>query len=106
MFARTVAVRLRPNSLNQFKQILDEQIIPILQKQPGFKDLITFALEGGTDVTAISLWETREDAELYHTASYAQVMKTLESLLDGSPKLRIADIVSSTFHRVTDRAAA
>ena len=106
MFARTVAVRLRPNCLNQFKQILDEEIIPILQKQPGFKDLITFALEGGTDVTAISLWETREDAELYHTASYAQVMKTLESLLDGNPKLRIADIVSSTFHRVTDRAAA
>ena len=106
MFARTVAVRLRPNSLNQFKQIVDDQIIPILLKQPGFKDLITYALEGGTDVTAISLWETRKDAEAYHAASYAQVMKTLDPLLDGSPKLRIADIVCSTFHQDTESAAA
>jgi hypothetical protein len=106
MFARTVAVRLRPNSLIRFKQILDEQIIPILHKQPGFKDVITFALEGGTDVTAISLWETRKDAETYHTSTYPEVMKTLDPLLDGSPKLRVVDIVSSTFHRVTDYAAA
>ena len=28
MFARNVALRLRPNSLNEFKRILDSQIIP------------------------------------------------------------------------------
>jgi hypothetical protein len=106
MFARNVTLRLRPNSLNEFKRILDSQIIPLLHKQPGFKDLITLALVGGTDVTAISLWETREHAEAYHTASYGQVMKSLEPLMDGSPKLRIADIVSSTFHELVDSTAA
>lgn len=106
MFARNVALRLRPNSLNEFQRILDSQIIPLLHKQPGFKDLITFALNGGTDVTAISLWQTRRDAEAYHTASYARVMKCLEPLLDGSPKLRIADVVSSTFHKLVDSTAA
>ena len=106
MFARNVALRLRPNSLNEFKQILDGQIIPLLQKQPGFKDLVTLALVGGTDVTAISLWVTKEHAEAYHTATYAQVMKCLEPLLDGSPKLRVADIVSSTFYKLADSTAA
>ena len=62
MFARNVALRLRPNSLNEFKRIVDSQIIPLLHKQPGFKDLITFALLGGTDVTVISLWETKDNA--------------------------------------------
>jgi hypothetical protein len=33
-------------------------------------------------------------------------MKSLEPLLDGSPKLRVADIVNSTFHKVTDHIAA
>lgn len=106
MFAQISALRLRPNSLNEFKRILDSQITPLLQKQPGFKDLITFAVIGGTDVTAISLWETREHAEESHTASYASVMKTLDPLLDGSPKLRIADIVTSTFHKLADSAVA
>jgi len=106
MFARNVALRLRPNSLNEFKRILDGQIIPLLHKQPGFKDLITLALVGGTDVTAISLWVTKEHADAYHTATYAQVMKCLEPLLDGNPKLRVADIVSSTFHKLADSTAA
>jgi len=68
--------------------------------------VFTFALTGGTDVTAISLWDSKERAEAYSTTGYPQVVKSLEAVLDGNPKLRVSDIVSSTFHKVADRAAA
>ena len=106
MFARNVALRLRPNTLNEFTQIFDSQVIPVLRKQAGFKDVITFAMAGGTDVVAISLWETKEHAEAYSTAGYPLVLKSLEPILDGNPKLRVSDIVNSTFHRVADGMAA
>jgi len=106
MFARNVALRLKPNSLNEFRRIFDVEIIPLLRKQPGFKDVFTFALTGGTDVTAISLWDSKERAEAYSTTGYPQVVKSLEAVLDGNPKVRVSDIVSSTFHKVADRAAA
>jgi quinol monooxygenase YgiN len=106
MFARNVALRLKPKSLNEFRQIVDTQIIPLLRKQPGFEDVITFAMTGGTDVVAISLWESREHAEIYHTSVYPRVMTCLDALLDGSPKLRVADIVNSTFHEIVDGMAA
>jgi heme-degrading monooxygenase HmoA len=106
MFARNVALRLRPNTLNQFRQIFDDQIIPLLRKQPGFKDVTSFAMTGGADITVISLWESKEDAEAYSIAGYPEVMKSLEPLLDGSPKLRVADIVNSTLHKVADHIAA
>jgi hypothetical protein len=32
MFARNVALRLRPNTLNEFTQIFDSQVIPVLHK--------------------------------------------------------------------------
>jgi heme-degrading monooxygenase HmoA len=86
VFARYVALRLRPNSLNEFERILDSQVIPLLHKQPGFKDLITLALVGGTDVTAISLWETREHAQAYHTATYAQVDEKLRAITGWEPQ--------------------
>jgi len=106
MFARNVALRLRPNTLNEFGRVFDAQIIPLLRKQPGFKDVITFAMTGGADVVAISLWDTKEHAEAYNTAGYPEVMKSLEPLLDGSPKLRVSDIVNSTIHKVADGMAA
>jgi heme-degrading monooxygenase HmoA len=105
MFARNVALRLRPNKLGEFKQVFDTQIIPLLRTQPGFKDVITFAMTGGADVITISLWETKEHTEAYSLAAYPQVLKSLDPLLDGSPKLRVADIVSSTLHTVADGVA-
>src|SRR5207248_7809309 len=105
MLARNVALGLRPNTLNEFTQIVDSQVMPVLRKQPGFKDVITFAMAGGTDVVAISLWETKE-AEVYSTAGYPLVLKSLEPVLDGNPKLRVSDIVNSTFHKVADGMAA
>jgi len=63
-------------------------------------------MTGGADVVAISLWDTKEHAEAYNTAVYPEVMKSLEPLLDGSPKLRVSDIVNSTFHNVADGMAA
>ena len=63
-------------------------------------------MTGGADVVAISLWDTKEHAEAYNTAGYPEVMKSLEPLLDGSPKLRVSDIVNSTFHNVADGMAA
>jgi heme-degrading monooxygenase HmoA len=106
MFASNVALRLKPNTLHAFRRILDAQVIPLLRKQPGFKDVITFASTGGTEVVAISLWETKEHAEAYRTAGYPQVLQSLQPMLDGNPKLRVSDIVSSTFHRVADGIAA
>jgi len=67
----------------------------------GYQELTTLYF-----ILPISLWETREDAEAYNTTGYPEVMKSLEPLLDGSPKLRVADIVNSTFHKVPDNMAA
>jgi hypothetical protein len=98
MYARNVAIRLKPNTLSNFSKTFETNVLPILRKQKGFQDEITFAMPGGTDVVAISLWDTKENAEAYNTAGYPQVLKNLEKFLDGSPKLRVSDVISSTFH--------
>jgi heme-degrading monooxygenase HmoA len=98
MYARNVALRLKPNTLGDFTKTFETNALPILRRQKGFQDEITFAMPGGTDVVAISLWDTKENAEAYNTAGYPEVLKSLERFLDGSPKLRVSDVISSTLH--------
>jgi hypothetical protein len=43
MFARKVAARLKPNSLTEFTNLMEHEILPWLRKQEGFLDLITLA---------------------------------------------------------------
>ena len=55
MFGRTVSLQLKPNSVAEFIQIIEKDIIPLLRKQPGFQDEIVFVVPGGTAAVAISV---------------------------------------------------
>jgi hypothetical protein len=105
MYARNVAIRLKPNTLGDFTKTFETNVLPILRRQKGFQDEITFAMPNGVDVVAISLWESKENAEAYNTAGYPEVLKKLEKFLDGSPQLRVSDVISSTLHTATVVAA-
>jgi hypothetical protein len=106
MYARNVALHLKPNTLSDFTKTFDSSVLPILRKQKGFQDEITFAIPGGTDVVAISLWDTKENAEAYNTTGYPEVLKSLDKVLDGTPKVRVSDVISSTLHRATAGVSA
>ena len=106
MFARNVSIRLKSNMLSDYTRTFDNDILPLLRRQNGFRDEITFASPGGVDVTAISLWENKTDAEAYNTTTYPEVLKTMARFIDGTPEVHTLDVVSSTCHKIAVPAAA
>jgi heme-degrading monooxygenase HmoA len=106
MFARSLAIHLKPNSLGEFTRIFDTEVLPMLRKQTGFQDEIAFSTSpAGTDLVAISLWDTKEHAEAYNTTAYPEVLKSLNKVLDGAPRVRVSDVISSTIHSTSAVAA-
>src|SRR5580704_6176027 len=99
MFARKVAARLKPNSLTEFTNIIEREILPWLRTQEGFLDLITLAVPDGSQVTTISFWDQKGNAQAYHSSGYPEVLKILGKLLDGTPYVKTFDVVSSTLQR-------
>jgi hypothetical protein len=89
---------LKSNMLSDYTRTFEKDILPILRKQNGFKDEITFSGPGGVDVTAISLWENKASAETYNTNAYPEVLKTMQRFIDGTPKVQTSEVVNSTFH--------
>jgi hypothetical protein len=106
MFARNVSIHLKSNMLSDYTRTFEKDVLPLLRRQHGFKDEITFAIPGGADVTAISLWENRTDAEAYNASTYPQVLKTMERFIDGTPKVQTSDVLNSTFHNIGASVAA
>jgi hypothetical protein len=51
MFARRVLMHLKPNSAAEFTQRLEKEVIPLLRKQKGFQDEITFVAPGGREAS-------------------------------------------------------
>ena len=100
MFARKVSSHLKSNMLSDYTRPLENEILPLLRKQKGFKDELTLSNPSNVDVIAISLWESKANAEAYNTAAYPEVLKTLARLIDGTPKVQTFEAVTSTFHNV------
>ena len=100
MFARSVSIHLKSNMLSDYTRTFEKDILPLLRKQKGFRDEITLSNPSSLDVVAISLWETRADAEAYNTSTYPEVLKTFARMIDGTPKVQTFEAVTSTFHKV------
>jgi len=49
MFARSVSIRVKPNSIAEFNKTLENKILPLPQKQKGFK-LLSKVIDGAPQV--------------------------------------------------------
>lgn len=100
MYARNVSLNLKPNRAKEFTKKFETDILPLLKKQNGFKDEITFLGEDGKDAVAISLWDRKESADAYSRDTYPQVLKGLETMVEGTPKVNAYEVSNSTFHKI------
>ncbi len=103
MIARNVSVHLKPNRVEQFTRTMDREVIPLLRKQKGFQDELTFVASGGLEVIGISLWDQREDADAYSRRVYPAVLKALADVMEGTPRIQIYEVANSTFHVLAAR---
>jgi len=105
MFARRVYLHLKPNSVAELTQRLEKEIIPLLRKQKGFQDEITFISQTGKEAFGISLWDKAENAEAYNRGTYPEVAKLLAGFVEGNPHVETFEVANSTFHKVAAAAA-
>ena len=107
MFTRIVECTVKPEKKEEMLQRVRTEIMPILQKQPGFVDEISLTSDHDPErVVAISFWKTREDAERYHRENYSRVQEIAKPYLKGSMKVETYNVEESTIHRIAGRAAA
>jgi heme-degrading monooxygenase HmoA len=106
MFARKVSMQLKPGGAADFKQKIESEIIPLLRRQKGFLDEITFLYPNRKEVHAFSLWETAENAEAYNRVTYPEVTKVLASVVEGTPRVQTYEVLNSTFHKIAALAVS
>lgn len=104
MFARRVSMHLKPNSVAQFTEKEEKEVIPIIRRQKGFRDLTAFVSPSGTEAFVITLWDGPESAEAYGRESYPRLVKLLESVTDRTPVLDTYNVSNSTSQKIAAAA--
>ncbi|HEV2749195.1 MAG TPA: hypothetical protein VGV12_01580 [Gemmatimonadales bacterium] len=100
MYARNVSMHLKANTAGEFTRTLEKDVLPLLRKQNGFKDEISFLTPDHADAVAISLWDRKESADTYTRDIYPQVLTSLAKVVEGTPTVEAYEVSNSTFHKI------
>lgn len=104
MFTRNLTMKLKANTAPEFNRLIENEILPLLRKQPGFRDCITFVAPERSEAVAVSFWETKENAETYSTTAYPEILKIVTKVVDGTPNVETFEVSNSTLHKVAAKA--
>ena len=106
MFTRHVTLKLKANSAAEFNRIIENEVLPLLRKQKGFRDEITFIAHERSEAVGNSLWDTKEDAQAYNGTGYPEVLKALSKVVEGTPTVETFEVANSTLHKLASAAKA
>lgn len=108
MFTRVFECNVHPTKREDLNRVLHDEVLPILQKQPGFLELISLVSDDRFDhALAITFWNTGEEARRFYGAN-EPMLDLLRPLLSEPPKVENYVLDASLFplHVETKTAAA
>ena len=106
MFARNISMRLKPNSVAEFNKTIENDVLPLLQRQRGFQHELVLISSNGTEAVGISLWDQKDSAESYHRTTYPEVQKLLSKVIEGTPQVQTYEVSTSTLQKTAAQRGA
>lgn len=100
MYARIISMKLKKDAQAEFTKTFENEVLPKLRKQNGFRDEISLLAPERSEVTGISFWNEKVNVEDYNRLMYPEVMKTLSNVVEGTPDVRLFEVSNSTFHKI------
>jgi heme-degrading monooxygenase HmoA len=86
MYARAVNVEFQSGKVEEANRIVKESIVPVLQKQKGFKGQLLLAQRDTGKAISINMWETEADLAQFETSPlYRELMGKLAGVLARPP---------------------
>ena len=90
-FARNVHFTVRNGKIDEFNRLMNSEILPLVKKEKGFRQDLT--LLNGNIGMSTSVWDDRTCAETYNTKTYPEVLKKLNPVLEGTPRVDTYDTI-------------
>jgi heme-degrading monooxygenase HmoA len=95
-FARNVHFKIKNGKEKEFTTLFENEIIPMLRKQNGFQNELTFV--NPDEAVGVSLWDNRKSAEAYQASTYPQILAKLNPVIVGTPTVKTYDVTATTLH--------
>lgn len=96
MYARRLTMQLHQNDAADFTRVIESEIIPLLRKQPGFRDELVLINPAASQAETISLWNSQESADTFGKGPYVDMLKLIGRFIKDKPQLQGYQVAKTT----------
>jgi hypothetical protein len=100
MYARMVKGQFKPDKFDFVTSMLEKEVIPLLKKQKGFRDELSFFAKDMKEGYAISFWDNKTDLEKYEREVYPKVHEKFADAYVTQPITHDFEIANSTWYKI------
>ena len=100
MISRIVTCHIKPEKLNEFRTTVNQQLLPSIQKQHGFVDVVESIDPTTGTCVCNTFWNSRQDVENYDRTLFQEVATVLTPLLQNDPTIQTLNVENSTLHNI------
>ena len=100
MYARMVKGQFKPDKFEFVMNTLEKDVIPLLQKQRGFRDELSFFDRNLKEGYAISFWDNKDDLKKYEREIYPEVHQKMADAFVADPTAHDFEVSNSTWYKI------
>ena len=100
MYARLVTSHIKPGLLEDVTHKMACDVIPLMKKQDGFRDEISFFDKETNESVDISFWLNKKFADQYGNEHFLKVLGRLRDDLEDTPVVRGFEVTNSTWYNM------
>ena len=80
IYIRIVSVKVQPGKAEEFKDLFNTEVIPVLKSTKGCRDIfLTQSIHQNDEFISVTIWDSEKDAELYeNSGKFAQLAEMLK----------------------------
>lgn len=107
MYNCIVSFTVLPDTCELSREIIHEDIVPLLRKQQGLVDLMILeSSDEPSQFLILTFWVTKDHAEDHHRNVYSQLIELMKPHIDGAAGVRFYTVDTSSFHKIAAGGAA
>jgi hypothetical protein len=100
MYARLIKGHIKPEKFDLASQMLEKDVIPVLKKQKGFRDELSFFNRELKEGWAISFWDNKEDMIRYEREVYPELRDKMAKNFEDLPVVQNFEVANSTWYHI------
>ena len=97
MLAQVALIKVEPGCKVELTRTLEQEVIPLLREEEGFRGLLAFTLPNGTKALSLSLWDQNKTAGGIWARGVG-ALAALAKVALGRQPVQVYEVSDSTLH--------